>query len=209
MSGVSRVGRVAALGVVVVLCAAGVAGADGWSLRSDLLRSGEQPGYTVIKGSLRTQHTAAGYVRAQFPGASPRRLRKAGFVGAAEEALRGSHQRSGASFVVRFTKRRSALDLARGTGQEISALVVAAHARHRVFSLPGVADSYGISFRSGKAGAAELFWVEGDCMFASVQEGSRIGLTVMQLASAVIAGAEAQRARTNGTCPTVAATFTG
>jgi hypothetical protein len=210
MSGVSRAGRIVALGVVVVLCAAGVAVASGWSLRSDLLRSGEQPGYTVIKGSLHIQRTAAGFARSLFPGASPKRLREAGFVEAAEESLRGSHHRFGVSFVARFTNRRAAVELAKGLDELIRNLVRAGHAKHVTFSMPGIASSYGISFRGGEAGAAFLFWVEGDCMFWSGQDRPRgPRLTAKQLASAVITGAESQHARTNGTCPAVAASFTG
>jgi hypothetical protein len=209
-------------GVLIVLCICGVAAAAGPSLRSYLLRSGEQPGYTVTKHSLVSAHTAAAYVRAEFgplltraqQKAAVRRLKKAGFVGAAGEELHGARKRWGASAVVAFNNPRSADQLAKLTYKQAVSLykvvVTVQGGKLSRFALPGIHPSYGVTVRSKPAADAEVVWVEGDCVLFSAQglrHGS--GLTPRQIATRVTTGAESQRARTNGTCPALAATFTG
>lgn len=211
MSGVSRVGRIVALGAVVALCAATVAVAAGWSLRSGLLRSGEMPGFRVVQSSIRAQHTAAGFARvisltAPEERAYRRFLTKLRFVSSAEEHLRGPHHRRALSIVAEFGSPRGARRMARS----LYDLGLGAGRYARTFSLPGIAASFGAAIRVKPVAIALVYWVEGDCTFGMAQylpHGS--GLTARQVASRVITGAEALYARTNGTCPARAATFTG
>jgi hypothetical protein len=212
MSVVPRPGRIAVLGVLLALCAGGVALAAAPSLQSFLLRSNEQPGFTVIKHTRGTQPTAAAY--AKWSGVSPadqkayaEKLKKTGFVQAAGEQLEGKHgARQGFSLVVEFKTAKGAAALAKSLYKK--AVSGQSGAKLKKFTVPGVSTAQGITATEKPVATANVYWTEGRCAFGSglfLPHGS--GLSSKQIASRVIAGVESQHRRTDGRCPAVASTF--
>ncbi len=205
MSIVPRPARVAVLGVLVALCACGAAIAASPSLSSFLLRSHEQPGYVITRGTHKTQRSAAAYakwagVSSADQNAYAERLKKAGFVKATDEQLHGRKSRQGFSLVVVFKHHAGAKELA-------GILIKNAYseqqgAKLRSFKVPGVSSARGVTATEKPDATANVYWTEGRCTFGSgllLPHGYT--LSSKRIAAAAVAGVKSQHARTHGKCP--------
>ena len=189
-----------ALSMLVLGLAAPAAAASSSSLSHFLLKSGEQPGYSV-GGRPTTSNTAAGFIQGgQFTAKQAKSiantLKKAGFVKALEEHTTGSGGSEGFSFVIQFTNPAGAqtgaaqfLHLAQ-TGQRGS----------KPFSVSGVTGAKGVTVSGGAGASVNAYWSAGDCAFGSGLYNPR-ATSAKSAAAPIQVGIRSQSKRVGTTCP--------
>ncbi len=190
-----------ALGVPALgLGAAPADAATSSSLSHFLLKSNEQPGYTV-GGHPSTMTTVAGLVEGGPFTAKQRKsiestLKQAGFVKAVEEATKSTGSNEGFSLVMEFSNPAGAqtgaalfLQLAQ-SGQKGS----------RPFSVTGVSGAKGVTVTGSAGGSANAYWSAGDCAFGSgLYDGTAISAEAA--AAPLETGIRSQAKRVGTTCP--------
>ena len=170
------------------------------SLSQFLLKSKEQPGYTV-GGRPTTLTTPSALVEGGLYTAGQKKslvsgLKRAGFVKAVEETTTASANNEGFSLVMEFgsvagAQTGAALFLRAATTDQAGA---------KPFGVSGVPGAKGITVTGGAGGSANAYWSAGDCAFASglYDDTARSAKAV---ASPVQAGIKSQATRVGTTCP--------
>ncbi len=200
----SRSTRFTAVSLILALAMAAVALAAGPGLSSHLLRAGEQPGYSVTKGTHRTQHSVAAFLSFSGSGgksqaAYARELKADRFKEATEEQLHGSQGRQGFSLVML---------LGTASGAKRAAATLLAHAAHSqlgtsvsYFRVTGVPTARGVQAGDGRFATANAYWTLGRCALGSgllLQHARKLSRAA--IAQPVIAGIRAQHAHLHGRC---------
>jgi hypothetical protein len=154
--------------------------------QSFLLRSGEQPGYSVTSAP------------------SKIRLTQPGFKTGVQESLGASRGRGGFTVILEFTSAGAA----RASAEETHYLKVAKAGagplklKEAAFAVPGVPGARGFTAQGGPVGLADAYWTVGRCMLGSgVSLPDATGKSAAALAAPVIAGIQSQSKRIAGHCP--------
>jgi hypothetical protein len=170
------------------------------SLSQFLLKSKEQPGYTVggrpttlstpsalLEGGLYTTGQIKGVVSA---------LKKAGFVKAVEETISASADNEGFSLVMEFKNAAGAQ-----TGATLFLrLATTDQAGTKPFGVAGVQGAKGVTVTGGAGGSANAYWTAGDCAFGTgIYDDT--AMSAKAVAAPVQAGIKSQAARVGTTCP--------
>ena len=170
------------------------------SLSQFLLKSKEQPGYTVggrpatlstpsalLEGGLYTSGQKKNLVSA---------LKKAGFVKAVEETISASANNEGFSLVMQFQNAAGAQ-----TGAALFLrLATTDQAGTKPFSVVGVQNAKGVTVTGGAGGSANAYWTAGDCAFGTgIYDDTAV--SAKAVAAPVQAGIKSQAARVGTTCP--------
>jgi hypothetical protein len=187
--------------VVPGLLAIGAAGAATTSpLSHFLIKSGEEPGYSV-SGRPTTITTAAGMVAGGSLSKSQSQsiisaLRKAGFVKAVEENTKGTGSNEGLSLVIQFSSPAGAK-----TGAALLLhLAKTGQGGTKPFTVAGVPGAQGVTLTGSAGGSANAYWSTGDCVLGSgLYDGTAI--SAKAAASPVEAGIRSQAKRVGATCP--------
>ncbi len=180
-----------ALTVLAVLVLAGVAAAllAGGSKhhgptgpRSYLLRSGEQPGYSVTSTPNHVELAAPGF--------------ETGF----QETLGAPQGRAGFTLIVVFRTRTGALAAA---SSYLRAAESGARPRKiRPFTVAGVRSARGFTGQGAPVSLANAYWTVGRCMLGSgLDLPNATASSADALAKPVIAGVESQSSRIAAHCP--------
>jgi len=192
-----------ALGVLVVPAlglGASAGAASSSSLSQFLLKSNEEPGYTV-GGHSTTVTTAAGLIEGgsltkKQTKSAISTLQQAGFVKAVEESTKGANTNEGLSIVMQFSSAAGAQ-----TGAALFLHIVeTGQAGWKPFSVPGVPVAKGVTVTGSAGGSANAYWSAGDCAFGSgIYDATAI--SAKAVASPVQTGIKSQARRVGTTCP--------
>lgn len=170
------------------------------SLSKFLLKSNEQPGYTV-GGHPATSTTPSGLIEggpftAKQKKSIVRTLKQAGFVKAVEEATKSSGSNEGFSLVMQFSNPAGAQ-----TGAALFLhLAATGQARTKPFNVAGVAGAKGVTVTGGAGGSANAYWSAGDCAFGSgLYDGT--ATSAKAAAAPLQTGIKSQAKRVGTTCP--------
>lgn len=170
------------------------------SLAQFLLKSKEQPGYTV-GGRPETLNTPSAVLKGGLYAAGETKslvsaLKKAGFVKAVEESIAASANNEGFSLVMEFKTAAGAQ-----TGAALFLrLATTNQAGSKPFSVAGVPGAKGVTVTGGAGGSANAYWSAGDCAFGSgIYDDT--AASAKAAASPVQAGIKAQATRVGTTCP--------
>jgi hypothetical protein len=170
------------------------------SLAPFLLKSHEEPGFTV-SGHPTTITKPSGLIASGSLTKSESKsfvstLQNAGFVKAVEENTTGSGSNEGLSLVIQFTNP---------AGAQVGAALFLQVAKSgqtgtKLFTVDGVPGAKGVTVTGGAGGSANAYWSAGDCAFGS---GAYEALVTSAKAAAapVQAGIRAQAKRVGTTCP--------
>ena len=170
------------------------------SLAPFLLKSGEEPGFTV-SGHPTTIATPSGLIASGSLTKSESKsfvstLRKAGFVKAVEENTKGSGSNEGLSLVIQFSNPAGAQ-----AGAALFLQVAkSGQTGTKPFSVAGVPGAKGVTVTGGAGGSANAYWSAGDCAFGSGAYEALV-TSAKAAASPVQAGIRAQAKRVGTTCP--------
>lgn len=187
----------AGLLATVALSATALAATGG--LTRFLVRSGEMPGFVVAQR--RTGMNLSTYLKGDPNAkADAKRLKSAGFVTAAEEALSGPKNAQGGSAVIQVRSGSAARVLA---ATDVAKARQQGAGTYTALTVPGVPGARGYAFTgSAKNGGARnrdtnVYWVQGRCelFVADLRPGTGA------LASPVIAAVKAVHRRTGNACP--------
>ena len=191
---------VAVPGLGLALTATPAGAATSSSLSHFLLKSNEQPGYTV-GGRPTTMTTVAGLLQggpftAKQHQSIAHTLTQAGFVKAVEESTKGTGSNEGFSLVMQFSSPAGAqtgaalfLHIAQ-TGQKGS----------KLFTISGVSGAEGVTVTGGAGGSANAYWSAGDCAFGSgLYDGTAV--SAKAAAAPLETGIRSQAKRIGTTCP--------
>jgi hypothetical protein len=189
---------VPAVGLALTAAPAGAASTS--TLSHFLLKSNEQPGYTV-GGRPTTMTTAAGLVEggpftAKQSKTIINELKQGGFVKAVEESTKSTGSNEGFSLVMEFSSPAGAqsgaalfLHIAQ-TGQ----------AGSKPFTISGVSGAKGVTVTGSAGGSANAYWSAGDCAFGSgLYDGTAI--SPKAAAAPLETGIRSQAKRVGTTCP--------
>jgi hypothetical protein len=186
---------------VPALCLSASAGAASSSSPSQfLLKSGEQPGYTV-GGRPTTSSTPASLIEGgQFTTRQAKSivntLKTAGFVKALEEHTTGSGGSEGFSLVMQFSNAAGAQ-----TGAALFLhLAQSGQKGPKPFSVSGVTGAKGVTVNGSAGASANAYWSAGDCAFGSGLYNPR-ATTAKSAAAPIQAGIRSQAKRVGTTCP--------
>jgi hypothetical protein len=168
-----------------------------------LLRSGDQPGFSVSG----TPKTVASAVEFMQGGASPSQissavsiLNHAGFVQAAEEHTSGAGGQ-GFSFVVEF---KSAAGARAGAALLLYLAGQTKGTKPKVFTITGFANARGVTqvATAGAGASANVYWFDGRCMLGlGLLTKAGAHKTGAQLARPVVLGIKKQLIRFGSSCP--------
>jgi hypothetical protein len=170
------------------------------SLAPFLLRSHEEPGFTV-SGHPTTitkpsELIASGSLTKSESKSFVSTLQKAGFVKAVEENTTGSGSNEGLSLVIQFTNPAGAQ-----AGAALFLQVAkSGQTGAKLFSVTGVPGAKGVTVTGGAGGSANAYWSAGDCAFGSGAYEALV-TSAKAAASPVQAGIRAQAERVGTTCP--------
>ncbi len=170
------------------------------SLAPFLLRSHEEPGFTV-SGHPTTITNPSGLIASGSLTKSESKsfvstLQKAGFVKAVEENTTGSGSNEGLSLVIQFTNPAGAQ-----AGAALFLQVAkSGQTGAKLFSVTGVPGAKGVTVTGGAGGSANAYWSAGDCAFGSGAYEALV-TSAKAAASPVQAGIRAQAKRVGTTCP--------
>ncbi len=189
-----------ALGVPALGAGAPAGAASSASLSRFLLKSNEQPGYTV-GGHPSTMTTPSGLIQGGPFTARQKKsivstLKKAGFVKAVEEATTGSGTNEGFSLVMQFSNAAGAQ-----TGATLFLhLAQTGQAGSKPFTVTGVTGAKGVTVTGSAGGSANAYWSAGDCAFGSGLYDGR-AISAKAAAAPLVAGIRSQAKRVGTTCP--------
>ena len=192
-----------ALGVfsLPVLIVGGPAGAATTSsLTQFLLKSHEEPGFTVsgrptiittpsglIAGGSLTKSESKSFVST---------LQKAGFVKAVDVSTKGSGSNEGLSLVMQFTNPAGAQ-----AGAALFLQVAkSGQTGTKLFRVAGVSGAKGVTVTGGAGGSANAYWSAGDCAFGAGIYDATV-MSAKAAAAPVQAGVRAQAKRVGTACP--------
>jgi hypothetical protein len=170
------------------------------SLAPFLLKSHEEPGFTV-SGHPTTITKPSGLIASGSLTKSESKsfvstLQKAGFVKAVEESTTGSGSNEGLSLVIQFSNPAGAQ-----TGAALFLQVAkSGQTGTKLFSVAGVPGAKGVTVTGGAGGSANAYWSAGDCAFGSGAYEA-LATSAKAAASPVQAGIRAQAKRVGTTCP--------
>jgi hypothetical protein len=170
------------------------------SLAPFLLKSHEEPGFTV-SGHPTTITKPSGLIASGSLTKSESKsfvstLQKAGFVKAVEENTTGSGSNEGLSLVIQFTNP---------AGAQVGAALFLQVAKSgqtgtKLFTVDGVPGAKGVTVTGGAGGSANAYWSAGDCAFGSGAYEALV-TSAKAAASPVQAGIRAQAKRVGTSCP--------
>jgi hypothetical protein len=170
------------------------------SLSHFLLKSNEQPGYTV-GGHPSTMTTAAALIEggpftAKQTKSIVSTLKQAGFVKAVEEATKGTGSNEGFSLVMEFSNPAGAQ-----TGAALFLhLAQSGQKGTKPFRVTGVTGAKGVAVTGGAGGSANAYWSAGNCAFGSgLYDGTAI--SAKAAAAPLETGIRSQAKRIGTTCP--------
>ncbi len=170
------------------------------SLSQFLLKSKEEPGYTV-GGRPTTMTTPSGLIEGGLYNKGERKsfvsaLKKAGFVKAVEETITASADNEGLSLVMQFKNAAGAQ-----TGATLFLQVAkTGQTGTKLFSVAGVKGAKGVTVTGGAGGSANAYWTAGDCAFGTgIYDDT--ATSAKAAAAPVQAGIRAQAKRVGTTCP--------
>jgi hypothetical protein len=169
------------------------------SLSHLLLKSNEEPGYTV-GGHPSTITTPSGLIEgAAYPKGTVKTivatLKMAGFIKAVEESTKGSANNEGLSLVMQFGTRAGA----QAGAALFLQLAKDGQAGAKPFTVPGVPDAKGVAVTGGAGGSANAYWSTGSCALGSgIYDGT--ALSAKAVAKPVQAGIRAQARRIGTSC---------
>ena len=193
---------VGALGVLALGLAtfSAPAGAASPALSQFLLKSGEQPGYSV-SGKPTVSSTPAGFIEGgQFTASQVRSivktLKKAGFVKALEEPTSASSSNVGFSLVIEFTSPAGA----QAGAALLLHLAEGGQSGWKVFAVSGVPSATGITVNGGAGASANAYWSAGDCAFGSGLYDPK-AVSAKKAAAPIQSGIRSQAKRVGTTCP--------
>jgi hypothetical protein len=170
------------------------------SLAPFLLKSHEEPGFTV-SGHPTTITKASGLIASGSLTKSESKsfvstLQKAGFVQAVEEGTKGSGSNEGLSLVIQFSNPAGAQ-----AGAALFLQVAkSGQTGTKLFTVAGVPGAKGVTVTGGAGGSANAYWSAGDCAFGSGAYEALV-TSAKAAASPVQAGIRAQAKRVGTTCP--------
>lgn len=195
-SGRRSLSAAVALAALALALLPGPASAAGLGLTAYLLRSGEQPGFSVL-GRPVVSRSLAPFLLGDSPrqrAARGRMLRAAGFRAFAAEQLTGARGQQGFSLVFELTSPAGARSVAAAFDRWAS---IGQSGRLTAFTVPGVGRSAGVRAVARGISTANAYWVEGRCALAA---GDALTRSDAGVAAPVIAGARALYRRTRGVC---------